>query len=410
MSGIKVSPLKDTDLFKQIKVGEHTLSNKVTFAPTTRNRALEDHTPSDLELEYYAKRSKFPGSLLVTEATFVSEQGGLYSNVPGIWNDKQVDAWKKINDKVHENGSFMSCQFWFLGRVGDPQLLKDRGLDLVSASALYENDASRERAEAVGNPVRALTEQEIHDLIYTTYTKAAKNAIAAGFDYIELHSAHGYLLDQFLQPATNNRTDKYGGSIENRARFLFELIDHLIDVVGAHKLAIRISPWAKFQGMKAEEDVVHPITTFSYVLHELQKRANEGNQLAYVSIVEPRVQGNVDVHNSQQVGDNSFVGQIWKGIILKSGNYTYDAPEFKTLLNDISDDRTLVGFSRYYTSNPDLVKRLYEGSELTPYDRDTFYTKNNWRYNSWTNFDEKNEIDQEDELKRLPQAIESLNI
>lgn len=247
MTATKISPLKETDLFKPIKVGQHTLTNKVTFAPTTRNRALNDHTPSDLELEYYDKRSKFPGSLLITEATFVSEQGGLYANVPGIWNDKHVNAWKRITDKVHENGSFISCQFWFLGRVADPKLLKEHGLDLVSSSALYPNDDFKKKAETAGNPVRALTEQEIHDLIYDSYTKAAKNAMAAGFDYIELHSAHGYLLDQFLQPATNERTDKYGGSVENRARFLLELIDQLITIVGANKLAIRISLGLNFK-------------------------------------------------------------------------------------------------------------------------------------------------------------------
>lgn len=127
----------------------------------------------------------------------------------------------------------MSCQFWFLGRVADPRLLKEHGLDLVSASELYPNDCFKEKAEAAGKPVRSLTEKEIHDLIYDSYTKAVKNAIDAGFDYIELHSAHGYLLDQFLQPSTNQRIDKYGGSVENRTRFLLALIGHLITIVGA---------------------------------------------------------------------------------------------------------------------------------------------------------------------------------
>jgi len=218
------------------------------------------------------------------------------------------------------------------------------------------------------------------------------------------------LLDQFLQPATNHRTDKYGGSVENRARFLLELIDHLITVVGANKLAIRISPWAKFQGMKAEEDSTHPITTFSYVLHELQKRADNGNELAYVSIVEPRVQGGADVDISQQTGNNTFVGQIWKGIILKSGNYTYDAPHFKTLLHDISDNRTMVGFARYYTSNPDLVKRLYEGWDLTPYERLTFYGSSNWGYNTFTRYNEQRKFTKDIESRKLPQAIEEIKV
>lgn len=408
MPAIQVESLKNTDLFKSIKVGENTLSNKVIYAPTTRFRALEDHTPSDLELEYYSKRSQFAGSLLTTEATFVSEQAGLYSNVPGIWNGKQVQAWKKITDEVHKNGSFITCQLWFLGRVGDPRLLKQRGLDFVSSSANYHNKGLKKAAESVGNPLRALTEKEVEDLIFKTYDNAARNAMAAGFDYIELHSAHGYLLDQFLQPAANTRNDKYGGSVERRAKFVLDLIDHLISIVGAHRVAIRISPWAKFQGIKAEEDVVHPITTFSYLLHELQKRADAGKQLAYISVVEPRVQGTISVGEELQVGNNDFVGQIWKGIILKSGNYTYDAPHFKTLLNDISDNRTLVGFSRYYTSNPDLVKRLYEGWDLVPYDRSTFYTKDNWHYNTFTNYDEDDKFIKEDEVKRLPKEIGSL--
>lgn len=405
MPATEIRPLKNTDLFKSIKVGDHTLSNKVVFAPTTRFRALDDHTPSDLELEYYSKRSQYPGSLLITEATFVSEQAGLYSNVPGIWNDKQVKAWKKITDEVHKNGSYIACQFWYLGRVGDPRLLKKRGLDFVSSSANYHDKRSKKLAESVDNPLRALTEDEVYDLVFKTYANAARNALAAGFDYIELHGAHGYLIDQFLQPSANSRNDKYGGSIEKRARFVLELIDHLSSIVGAHRLAIRLSPWAKFQGIKSEEDIVHPITTFSYLLHELQHRANDGKQLAYISIVEPRVQGTVSVGEDQQKGNNDFVGQIWKGTILKSGNYTYDAPNFKTLLQDISDGRTLVGFSRYYTSNPDLVKRLYEGWDLVPYDRPTFYTKNNWHYNTFPNYGEDDKSIKEEEEKRVAKDI-----
>lgn len=421
--GVKIDALKGTDLFKPLKVGQHTLSNKVVYPPTTRMRALDDNTPSDLELKYYGDRSKYPGSLLIAEATYVAEQGGIngavpdawndskdvgVGNVPGIWNDKHVKAWKKITDEVHKNGSFISSQFWYLGRVGDPQFLKNRGLDYVSASAIYPDDDFKKQAEEAGNPLRALTEKEVDNLIDEVYPNAARNAIAAGFDYIEIHAAHGYLIDQFLQPASNNRTDKYGGSIENRARLLLGIIDRLTEIVGADKLAIRISPWAKFQGMKADEDTVHPITTFSYVLHELQKRADAGNKLAYISVVEPRVAGGFDVEDHQQSGDNNFVGQIWKGVILKSGNYTYDAPHFKTLLKDISDNRTLVGFARYYTSNPDLVKRLHEGWDLTPYQRLAFYSSSNKGYNTFSNYDDKVEFDLEAESKVFPKPIQEI--
>lgn len=402
-SSVEVRPLKDTIIFQKIKVGQNELSNRIVYPPTTRFRALEDHTPSDLELEYYGKRAQYSGTLLISEATFVSEQAGLYARAPGIWNEKQTNAWKKVVKRVHDENSFISCQLWNLGRTGDPKLLKERGYDLVSASALYPDENAKKIAEKVGNPVRALTEKEIEDLVNVVYPNAAENAMKAGFDYVELHAAHGYLLDQFLQPVSNKRTDKYGGSIENRARLVLEIIDKLIDQIGAHKIAIRISPWAKVQGIKAEEDEIHPVTTFSYLLHELQKRANKGHELAYVSIVEPRVQGIVscDVIN----GSNEFVYEVWKGIILRSGNYTYDAPNFDTLLKDSANGRTLVGFSRYFTSNPDLVYRLKEGISLRPYVRKLFYDLSNWGYNTFLNYNEDASYNEEEQSKIFPKEI-----
>ncbi|ABN66027.2 NADPH dehydrogenase (EPB1) [Scheffersomyces stipitis CBS 6054] len=405
MSAVKISPLKETEAFSTIKVGKNTLNTKIVYPPTTRFRALDDHTPSDLQLQYYGDRSTFPGTLLITEGTFVSQQASGYPNVPGIWTDKHAKAWKAITDKVHSNGSFISTQLWFLGRVANAEFMKAHGLSPVSASATYESDAAKEAAEAVGNPIRALTTQEIKDLVYKTYANAAQKAMDAGFDYIELHAAHGYLLDQFLQPCTNQRTDEYGGSIENRARFILELIDHLSTIVGADKIGIRISPWATFQNMKAHKDTVHPLTTFSYLVHELQQRADKGQGIAYISVVEPRVSGIVDVSEEDQAGDNKFVSKIWKGVVLKAGNYSYDAPEFKTLKEDIADKRTLVGFSRYFTSNPDLVHKLHDGVDLTPYDRNTFYSKTNYGYNTYALAPEK--VDKEEEDKKVAQPIVS---
>lgn len=282
---------------------------------------------------------------------------------------------------------------------------------MIAPSAIYSDEATEKKATEADNPLREITEEEIHDMIYNQYTTAARNALAAGFDYLEIHAAHGYFIDQFLQSASNKRTDKYGGSIENRVRFLLELIDHLITIVGADKLAIRISPWATFQGILAERDEVHPITTFSYVLHELQQRANKGHQLAYISVVEPRVNGVFDVDASvSSKQSNDFVELIWKGIIVKAGNYTYDAPEFKTIQQDVKDGRTLIGFSRYFISNPDFVHRLAEGLELTPYDRNTFYSPSNWGYNTWNNHGSDKTYDEAKELERLAQAIESIEV
>lgn len=398
-------PLGDTKLFQPIKVGSHELANRVVYAPSTRLRALANHVPSDLQVQYYDERLKTPGLLLITEATFVSLQAAGYAHVPGIWNDEQVKGWKAVTDKVHANKSLILVQLWNLGRAADPKVLKEEGQDYVSASQVYDTEERKQAAEAAGNPLRALTTEEVDNLIEQVYPNAVQKALEAGFDYFELHSAHGYLLDQFLQSESNKRTDKYGGSIENRARLVLALVDKLGEQFGYEKIAIRISPWAQFQGMKGKNSEVHPLATFGYLLSELQRRANEGKQLAYVSVVDPRVQGSSDKETDLASESNDFVSLIWKGIIIKAGNYTYDSPKFTRLLEDIEDDRTLIGFSRYFTSNPDLVERLRKGEELTPYERVYFYTPSNWGYNTYSNYDEPKQLNEAEEKERLPKPI-----
>lgn len=399
--------LKDTKLFQPIKVGKNELHNRIAFAPSTRYRALEDNTPSDLQLEYYDARTKFPGTLIITEGTVPTKKAGTYVNVPGILNEKHVQAWKKINDRIHENKSFSSIQLWGLGRAADPAQNKMEGYKYKAPSAIYINEENEKAAKDAGNELEAYTTEEVDDLI-EEYVETAKRAVSAGFDYLELHGAHGYLINQFFEASSNQRTDKYGGSIENRARFALALVDRISAAVGAERLAIRLSPWAKFLGMKSNEDKeAHPIATYSYFLGELQKRADDGKQLAYVSIVEPRVAGNQDINPEDQIGDNGFIKIIWKGVLLRAGNYTYDAPDFKQLLEDLSDDRTLVGFSRYFISNPDLVEKLHDGKTLTPYDRDTFYTHDNWGYNTYPTEKGKEKFDEETEKARKPAAIQA---
>ncbi|CAN3373849.1 hypothetical protein DIURU_004364 [Diutina rugosa] len=398
-------PLGDTKLFKPIEVGAHTLENRVVYAPTTRFRALANHVPSDLQVQYYDDRSKTPGSLLITEATFVSPQAGGYPNIPGIWNAEQSKAWKVVTDKVHANKSFMSVQLWNLGRAAFPKVLKEEGQDYVSASQVYDTEERKKAAEEAGNPLRPLTTEEVDNLIEEVYPNAAKQAMDAGFDYVELHSAHGYLLDQFLQPTTNKRTDKYGGSIENRARLVLSLVDKLGEQIGYEKVGIRISPWAQFEGMKGKDAEINPIATFGYLLSELQRRANDGKKLAYVSIVDPRVSGIEDQTVDFASESNDFVPLIWKGTIIKAGNYTYDSPKFTSLIKDIENDRTLIGFARYYTSNPDLVERLRKGEELTPYKRDLFYANSNWGYNTFDKYGDNTQFDEEKEKEHLPKPI-----
>lgn len=398
-----VKALANTKVFNNIKVGQNELSHRITMVPTTRFRALDDHSPSDLALRLYDERTKTPGTLVTVEATLASNVFGVYENVPGIWTDEHVKSWKKVTDAVHKNKSFIGVQLWLLGRVADPVATKKEGYPLVAPSNIPYTPEGGPEAKDV--ELHVPTTEEIHKWIHEDLVNSAKKAVAAGFDYIEIHGAHGYLVDTFFQSLTNKRTDKYGGSIENRARFALEIIDTLIPIVGAHRLAIRLSPWAKFQGILGADDEVSPVAQFGYVISELQRRANQGNELAYISVVEARVSGNVDVLSDEQFGNNDFIRSIWKGVLLKAGNYTYDAPEFTLAVKDVDDDKTLIGFSRYFTSNPDFVERLRHGDDLRKYERDLFYLKNNWGYNTYTKVGEKTEYVEEEERKRVPQKI-----
>ncbi|EMG50356.1 hypothetical protein G210_4608 [Candida maltosa Xu316] len=390
---VEISPLGNTKLFQPIKVGANTLNQRIAFAPSTRCRSTQDNIPTDIMLQYYKDRAQYPGTLIITEATYASRQGGLNPFVPGIFNDRQVEAWSKINEAIHSQNSFSSIQLWYLGRVANPKHLKAQNLPFIAPSPVYWNEETEKLAEEAGNPLRALTIEEIDHLVDVEYPNAAKNAIAAGFDYVEIHSAHGYLLDQFLNTASNKRTDDYGGSIENRARLLLRIVDKLIPIVGAEKLALRLSPWARFQGVETEGEEIH-----AYILKELQKRADNGHQLAYVSLVEPRVQASWDIEAENQIGANEFTYKYWKGLFIRAGTYAH---ELDKINQDIDNDRTLLGFSRFFISNPDLVKRLHDGVSLTPYDRPTFYTQDNFGYNTWDNYGEGKSFDEEVEKNRV---------
>ncbi|KAK6463111.1 NAPDH dehydrogenase [Scheffersomyces coipomensis] len=385
-----IPSLSQSNLFKPLQVGNVTLNQRIAHLPTTRFRASSEHIPTDLLLKYYTDRSITPGTLLITEATLASEKVGLYANVPGIWNEQQAQAWKKVNDSIHEAGSFVSLQLWALGRAGNPKLLKEKGLDFVAPSPIYHTPESQTQAEEVGNPIREITLDEIHDLIYNQYPNAIKNAIAAGFDIIEFHSANGYLLEQFIDPSSNHRTDKYGGSIENRTRIVLEIIDNLIEQgIDAKKLAIRLSPFRNVRGHLGEKESVHPIATYGYLVSELQQRANKGHALSYISVIE----------NAAEYGiaTTDFISQIWKGPIVRAAAYSL-ANDFSQLVKDVDvDDRTIIGFGRYFISNPDLVDRLKHGYELTPFEAPNFYTNSNLGYNTYPFYNKTLEYDEETE-------------
>lgn len=342
-------------LFDPIKVGRQELSNRIVLAPLTRNRANAKHVHGDLAVEYYAQRASVPGTLLITEATFISARAGGYGNVPGIYNADQIAAWKRVTDAVHAKGSFVFCQLWALGRTADTKVLeREVGPGrFVSSSSVPLKEGTE--------PPRELTEDEIWSYI-GDYAQGAKNAIAAGFDGVEIHGANGYLIDQFTQDTVNQRTDSWGGSIVNRSRFGIEVAKAVVAAVGSDRTGIRISPFSEFQGMKMAD----PVPQFSHLVQHLKDL-----QLAYLHVVESRISGNADVEPTYKV---DFALEIWGKTqpVLLAGGFKPDSAR-STVEEKYPEYRVLVVFGRHFIANPDLVFRIQKGLELTPYNRKTFY-------------------------------------
>ncbi|KAK0839956.1 hypothetical protein LTS02_017337 [Friedmanniomyces endolithicus] len=342
-------------LFTPLKLGSRELSSRLAMAPLTRFRADNDHVQLPFAKDYYTQRACVPGTLIITEATFISPEAGGYANVPGIYNDAQIKAWKEIVESVHKAGGIIYLQLWALGRAASAEVKKKEGTgDVVSASDVPMADNSPKP--------KALSEEEIQAYI-KAYASAAKNAVeGAGFDGVEIHGANGYLIDQFTQDVSNKRTDAWGGSIENRTRFATSVTQAVVSAVGADKTGIRLSPWSTFQGMQMED----PIPTFSHLLHSLKEM-----KLAYVHLVESRISGNTDVETTGKI--DPFI-DIWAGTspILLAGGFKPDSTR-RAVEEQYKDKDVVVVFGRYFISNPDLVFRVKEGIELAAYDRETFY-------------------------------------
>ncbi|KAI9439125.1 hypothetical protein H4582DRAFT_117949 [Lactarius indigo] len=345
-------------LFQPIRVGNVDLQHRVVMAPLTRLRANKDHVHGELAKTYYAQRSSVPGTLIISEATFIAPQAAGYANVPGIWNDAQIAGWKKTTDAVHANGSYIFLQLWALGRTADPAILRQEGgFDVVAPSPIsLSGDGERVVP-------REITTTEIKEYAQL-YSKAAINAIEAGFDGVEVHAANGYILDQFLQTVSNERTDEYGGSVENRVRFPLEVISAVVEAIGAEKTAVRISPWSKFQGMGMKD----PLPTFTTFIERIR---DAHSNFAYIHVVEPRVDGISDeaVTDENRAQSNEVLRKTW-------GNRPYIAAggmDGATAVDTVEKYGGLVAFGRHFIANPDLPLRLKEGLSLTRYNRDTFY-------------------------------------
>ncbi|KIK43903.1 hypothetical protein CY34DRAFT_80954 [Suillus luteus UH-Slu-Lm8-n1] len=356
-------------LFTPIQVGRMNLSHRIVLAPLTRLRAYPTHVPGPHAATYYAQRGSVPGTLLVSEATFVSQAAGGRDFVPGIYTQEHVEGWRKVTDAVHEKGSFIFCQLWALGRAASPDALaKENNSPFVSASPIPLST----------NPTavpHALTEPEIKSYI-TSFVTGARNAIAAGFDGVEIHGANGYLIDQFLQEVSNTREDGWGGSIEKRARFAIEVVDAIVKEVGAERVGIRLSPWSPFQDM----GIPDPKPQFSYLVTKLRKY-----DLAYLHVTEPRIGGNIDVDAPPQ-SSNNFLREIWckegrNDVFISAGGYTRQAA-----IETAQEHGGMIAFGRLYIPNPDLAARLIHDLPLTKPDRATFYLAGDLTEKGYTDF------------------------
>ncbi len=340
-------------LFTPLNVGNNALEHRLVMAPLTRYRADDNHVQLDIAQEYYSQRASVPGTLLITEATFISPRASGYRNVPGIYNEAQIVAWKKITDAVHAKGSFIWCQLWALGRAAKADVLKEEsGNKVVSSSGIAISESS-----AVPQP---LSEEEIWEFV-GDYAAAARNAIEAGFDGVEIHGANGYLVDQFTQDTCNHRTDAWGGSVEKRARFGLEVAKAVVDAVGAERTAIRLSPFSTFQAMKMTD----PIPQFTYLVKGLKEL-----RLAYLHLVESRISGNADVVATERV---DFLLKLWgktSPIFLAGG---FKPESAKRAIEEYKDYDVAIVFGRYFISNPDLPFKMKKGIPFAPYNRETFY-------------------------------------
>jgi N-ethylmaleimide reductase len=352
--------MKTAKLFSPLKVGALTLPNRIFMAPLTRLRSIEPgDIPTPLMTEYYCQRAS--AGLIITEATQISFQAKGYAGAPGLHTQEQLNVWKKITQAVHEEGGHIAVQLWHVGRISHHSLQPGQQAP-VAPSAIATDSRTTVRDETGAwvrvpcSTPRALETNEIPGII-DDFRQATANAREAGFDYIELHAAHGYLLHQFMSPASNQRTDQYGGNIENRTRLTLEVVDAAITEWGAKHIGIRISPLGPFNGLDNGEDQEEAAL---YLIDALNQR-----NIAYLHLSEPDWAGGKPYSDAFR----DAIRACFKGVIVGAGAYTAEKAE--NLIQKGFIDA--VAFGRSYISNPDLVTRLQQHAPLNEPDGDTFY-------------------------------------
>ncbi len=339
------------DLFSAVNLGSISLKNRMVMAPLTRNRAAEGGVPQPMNVTYYEQRAS--AGLIITEATPISVMAHGYPALPGIYTDAQVAGWKKVTDAVHAKGGKIVIQLWHVGRISHPTLLPNGALPVAPSAVKPAGQAFTYQGLVDYVEPRALDANELPAIV-ADYVHAAQSALAAGFDGVEIHAANGYLIDQFLRDGSNKRTDNYGGSFENRARFLMEVTKAVVDVAGADKVGIRISPVNPFNDMHDS----NPQALFNYVTSAL----NQFN-LAYLHTIEGDMSGQ----------DNSFdfvaMRQLFKGSYM--ANLGYDKARGNAAI--ASGHADVIAYGVPFIANPDLVERYRTNAPLNEADSSTFY-------------------------------------
>lgn len=343
----------ENNLFSSVQLGAYTLPNRIVMAPMTRLRAVNSIANS-LMATYYAQRAS--AGLIITECTMVSPLSNGYMNCPGIYSPEQVEGWKQVTSAVHAKGGKIFLQLWHSGRVAHPALMN--GELPVAPSAIASPGSLHTPIGKVNiDTPRALETEEIPQIV-AQFRQGAENAMKAGFDGIELHGAFGYLIDQFLQDGSNQRSDIYGGSIENRARFLLEVIDAVTSVWGSEKVGIKLSPSNTFYGMQDS----NPKATFSYVIDALNRY-----NLAYIHLMEPN---ETDLSTREVLNPVLPIFRpVYQGTIITNGGY--DKAKGITVI--AAGDADLVSFGKLFIANPDLPQRFAIDAELNAPNPQTFY-------------------------------------
>jgi N-ethylmaleimide reductase len=342
------------DVFSSFRLGPLTLPNRVVMAPMTRNRAGPGNVPTSLNATYYAQRAS--AGLIISEATQISRQGVGYPGTPGIHNADQVAGWRLVTNAVHSAGGRIFLQLWHVGRISHPSLQPDGALPAAPSAIRPEGQAWTSNGMRPYVTPHALEPHEIAGIV-ADFRRGAVHAQQAGFDGVELHGANGYLVDQFLRDKTNQRSDRYGGSALNRARFLIEVTEALISEWGAERVGVRLSPTNPFNDIADS----NPAATFATVIGELDRL-----NLAYLHIVEHAAG---DPVASGEMPDIRYFRRLWGGALM--ANKGYDLPRANAALRDGVAD--LVSFAQLFLANPDLPERFRRGSALNQPDRKSFY-------------------------------------